>query len=77
MTKLHTCHAFRSDNGTHNRLTARANGKILNKFEKTGLVTDIVKSVHLRFACSTSNIHTLKKSFSRCSQELGLSSSVL
>ena len=32
--------ALRGDYGLHNRLTTQANGKIMKKFEETGVVTN-------------------------------------
>ena len=50
------CRALRRDYGLHNRLTTKAIGKIVNKFEKTALVTNIERPVHHRFARCAKNI---------------------
>ena len=44
--------ASRGDYGLHKRPTTQAIGKIEKKFEETGVVTNIKRSVHHRFACS-------------------------
>ena len=41
---------------TYNRPTMQAIGNIVKKFEETGVVTNIERSVHHRFACSAQNI---------------------
>ena len=45
-----------SDYGLHNRPTAQTIGKIVKKSEETGVVTNIERSVHYRFARSAENI---------------------
>ena len=41
--------ALRGDYSLHNRPTTQAIGKIVKKFEETGLVTNIERPVHHRF----------------------------
>ena len=38
--------ALRGDYGLHNRLTTKAIGKIVKKFEQTGVITNIERPVH-------------------------------
>ena len=47
---------LRGDCGLHNRPSTQADDKIGKKFEKTGVVTNIERPVHHRFACSAENI---------------------
>ena len=47
--------ALREDYGLPNRPTTQAVGKIVKKFERTGVVTNIARLVHLRFACFAEN----------------------
>ena len=76
---------MREDYGLHNRPTTQAIGKILKKFEETGVITNIEKSVHHRFAPSAENIVIVSKSIAeetnvsitRRSQVLGLPYSTL
>ena len=73
--------ALREDYGLHNRLIMQAIGKIVKKFEETGVVTHIERPVHYRFARSAENIaigsenvaEDTNVSIPRRSQELGLS----
>ena len=55
---LHTAtyRALMEDYGSHNRPTRQAIGKIVKKFGETGVVTNIEKPVHHRFARSVQNI---------------------
>ena len=53
--------ALRGDYGLHNRLTTQAIGKIPKKFEESGVVTNIEKPVHYRFARSAEKIAMLSK----------------
>ena len=46
----------------HNRLTMQAIGKIVKKFEETGLATNIERPVHHRFARSAENIALVSES---------------
>ena len=60
-------------------------GKIVKKFKETGVVTNIERPVHHRFACSAENVANVSESFAddpnvlipRRSQESGLSYSTL
>ena len=71
--------ALRGDYGLQNRPTTQAMGKIVKKFEETGVVTNIEKPVHHRFDRSAENIAIVNESvaedrnvsISRRSQELG------
>ena len=47
-----TYRALRGDCGSHNRPTTRGIGKIVKKFDETGVVTNIERSVHHHCACS-------------------------
>ena len=76
-----TYRALRGDYGVHNRTTMQAIGKIIIKFEETGMVINIERAVHYRFACFAENIAIVSESVAEdtnvsipCrSQELGLS----
>ena len=48
--------------GLRNRPTTQAIGKIVKKFEVTGVVTDIDSPVHFRFACFAENIAIVRES---------------
>ena len=48
--------ALKGDYGLHNGSTMQAIGKIVKKFEATGLVTNIKWPVHHRFVRSSENI---------------------
>ena len=78
MTYSHKGYQLSSDYGVHNRPTTQAFGKIVKKFEKTGVVTNIKRSVHHRFAenigiVSESVAEDPNVSIPHRSQELGLS----
>ena len=72
---------LRGDYGLHNRATTKAIGKIVKKFEETGMVTNIKRHGHHPFAHSAENIAIVSEcvpenpnvSIPRCHQELGLS----
>ena len=72
---------IRGDYGLHNRSTTQVIGKIGKKLEETGVVTNIERPVHHRFARSTENIPIVNESVTedqnvsipRRSQKLGLS----
>ena len=74
-------HALRGDYVLHNRPTTQAIGKIVKKFEETGMITNISKPVHHRLARSAENIAIVSEnvaedsnvSIHRRSLELGLS----
>ena len=76
-----THHASRGDYGLHNRPTTQAINEIVKKFEETGVVTNIERPVHYRFASSAENIAIINESIVKDpnasitlrSQELGLS----
>ena len=76
-----TYHSLKGDCGLHNHLTAQAIRKIVKKFEKTLVVTNIERPVHYRFPRFPENIAILSKSVAkepnvailRRSQQLGLS----
>ena len=57
-----TYRALRRDYGLHNRPTMQAIGKIVEKFEETGVVTNIRRPVHRHFARSTENIAIVRRS---------------
>ena len=48
--------ALRKDYGLHNRPTTQAIGKIVKEFEETGVITNIERSSHHRFARSAENM---------------------
>ena len=64
--------ALRGDYGLHNCLTTQAIGKIMKKFEETGVVTEIEKTVHHRFARSAENNATVE-SIAECFDSLSFS----
>ena len=80
-----TYRALRGDFGLYNRPTTQAIGKILKKFEKTGDVTNIERSVHHCFVRSAENIAVVSESVAQDpnvsipsrSQELGMSYGIL
>ena len=55
-----TYRALRGDYGLHNRQTTQAIGKSVKKFEETGVVTNIERPKHHRFARSAENIRYCK-----------------
>ena len=57
-----TYHTLRGDYGLHNRPTTQAINKIVTKFEETGVVTNIERPVHHRFARSAKNIAFVSES---------------
>ena len=57
-----TYRALRGDYGFHNHPTTQAIGKIVKKFEETGMVTNIEIPVHHRFARSAENIVIVSES---------------
>ena len=73
--------ALRGDYGLHNRPTTQAIGKIVKEFKKTGVVTNLERPVHHRFACSAEIIAIVSESvvedpnvsIPHRSQKLGLS----
>ena len=84
------CHShlscfLRGDYGLHNRPTTQAIGKIVKKFEETGVITNIDRPVHHHFAYSAENIAIASESVAEhpnmsipCRfQELGLSEGTL
>lgn len=72
---------LRADYGRNNRPTERTIRNVVNKFEETGSVCDIVRPVHHRNARSTENIAAVRESVAeernlsipRRAQQLGLS----
>ena len=74
-----TYRALRGDNGLHNHPTTQAIGKIVKKFEETGVATYIESPVHNRLVRSAEDIAIVSESVAedsnvsipRCSQELG------
>ena len=54
--------ALRGDYGLHNRPTTQTIGKIVNKFEETGVVTNIERPVHHSFARYADNFATVTES---------------
>ena len=76
-----TFRALRKDYGLYNRTTTQTIDKIVKKFEESGVVTNIERPVHHRFARSAENIGIVSKSvvedvnvpIPRHSQELGQS----
>ena len=77
-----TYRALRGNYGLHKRPTKQANGKIMKKFEETGVVTNIESPMHHCFARSAENIAAVVSenvaedpnlSIPHRSQELGLS----
>ena len=54
--------ALRRDYGLHNRPATQAIGKIMKKFEETGVHTNIERFVYLRFARSAENIDIVSES---------------
>ena len=73
--------ALREYYGLHNRPTMQTIGKIVKKFDETGVVTNIERPVHHRFGSFAENIAIVSESVAedknvlipRRSQELGLS----
>ena len=59
---LATYCAFRGDYGLHNRTTKQVIGKIVKKFEKTGVVTNLERSIHHRSVRSAENIVIVSES---------------
>ena len=55
-----TYRALKGHYGLYNHPTTQAIGKIVKKFEETGLVTNIERPVHHRFARSAENIAIVK-----------------
>ena len=51
--------------GLRNRPTTQAIDKIVKKFEETGVVTNIERPVHHRFACSAENIVIVSESVAK------------
>ena len=76
-----TYRALRRDYGLHNPSTRQAIGKIVRKFEETGMVKNIERPVHHSYALSVENVAIVIESVAvesnvsipRRSQELGLS----
>ena len=76
-----TYYALREDYDLYNRPTTQAIVKIVKKFEETGVVTNIEKPVHHRFAPSGENVAIISESVAedtnvllpRRPQALGLS----
>ena len=76
---------LKGDYGLYNRLPTQAVRKIVKKFEETGVVINIVRPVHNRFACSAENNAIVSENvaadpnmpISRRSQDLGLSYGIL
>ena len=72
--------ALRGDYGLHSRPITQEIGKIVKKFEETGVVINIERLMHHRFARSAEDIAIVSKSVAenpnvtipRRSQELGL-----
>ena len=56
-----TYRAVRGDYGLHNRPTTQAIDKIVKKFKQTGVVTNIKRPVHHRFARSAEKISILSE----------------
>ena len=54
--------AFGGDYDLYNRSTRQAVGKIVKKFAETGLITNIERPVHHRFARSAENIAIVSES---------------
>ena len=52
---------YRGDYGLNNRLTMQAIGKIVKKFEETGVVRNIERPVHQHCTCSAENIATVNE----------------
>ena len=77
--------SLRGDYGLHNCPTTQVISKIVKKFEETGVVTNIKRPVHYRFARSSDNITIVSESVAEepkmstplRSQELGLSYGIL
>ena len=53
----------RGDYDLCNRPTTQAMSKIVKRFEETGVVTNIERNVHYRFASSAENIGIVSESF--------------
>ena len=68
-----TYYALRGDYGLHNRPATQAVGKIVKNFEEIGVVINIERPVHHRFAHSAENNAIVSESVPHCSWELGLS----
>ena len=76
-----TYHALRGNYGLHNRPTTQTINKIVKKFKETGVVPNIGRLAHHRFARSAENIAIVSENVAedpnvlipRRSQELGLS----
>ena len=60
-----TYRALRGEYDLHNRPTTRAIGKIVKKFEETGVVTNIARPVHYGFARSAENIAAVSESITK------------
>ena len=54
--------SLRRDYGLHNRPNTQAIGKIVQKVRGTGVVTNIARPVHHRFARSTKNVFIVSES---------------
>ena len=57
-----TYRALRGECGLHNCPTTQASGKIVKKFKKTEVVTNIERPMHHRFARSIENIAVVSES---------------
>ena len=54
-----TYRSLRTDYGLHNRPTTQTIGTIVKKFEETGVIKNIERPMHHRFARSADNITIL------------------